>query len=299
MGNTIIRAQRSSEKPYFSTSRAAAQNKDLTFEARGMLWYLLSKPDDWSVNIADLQQQCGRDKVYRLLAELRTAGYLSRTEQIQREDGTFSKVVYTVREEPLPEKPYTVQPYTENQDALQKKEDKGQTTEKASVFNDKAVENGVIPAPEQETAPAEPEPVKVQPHIALIDAYWSGLPGGQPIGEDYPRHVKLASKAVEAVTPYQIQQFMAALYDPATDIFEYKRWHHKVIPFEDVLKLILPWLKEHPAMVAPDPNAPKRPIIILPHAETLEERMARAAKIREEWAANKEARLAQEKLRGR
>lgn len=126
MGTTIIRAQRSSEKPYFSTSRAAAQNKELTFEARGMLWYLLSKPDDWTVNIADLQQQCGRDKVYRLLAELRTAGYLARTDQMQRDDGTFSKVVYTVREEPLPEKPYTDEPYTENQDALQKRENKGQ-----------------------------------------------------------------------------------------------------------------------------------------------------------------------------
>jgi hypothetical protein len=85
----------------------------------------------------------------------------------------------------------------------------------------------------------------IQPHVALIDAYWSGLPGGQPISEDYPRHVRLASKAVGKITPEQITAFMADLYDPKTEVFTYRQWHHKVIPFEDVIKLIKPWIAEH------------------------------------------------------
>ena len=45
------------EKGYSVLSNIPATDKDLSFEARGMLWYLLTKPDDWIVRDFDLINQ--------------------------------------------------------------------------------------------------------------------------------------------------------------------------------------------------------------------------------------------------
>lgn len=81
------------------------EDKRLSWEARGLLVYLLSKKDDWVVQIKDLINQTrgclgvrsGRDKVYKLLKELRCAGYLWR--DYSRCGGTFAGVEYVVSEE--------------------------------------------------------------------------------------------------------------------------------------------------------------------------------------------------------
>lgn len=92
--NTIVRAKRS-ETPYFMMSRATAQDEKLSWAARGILTYLLSKPDDWRINVKDLQQGCGRDKVYGLLDELINNRYIVRSKT--------QSVEYMVHEVPLPE----------------------------------------------------------------------------------------------------------------------------------------------------------------------------------------------------
>jgi len=101
-----------------------------------MLWYLLSKPDDWSVSVSDLmiKGKAGRDKIYSILAELKDQGYLSRQKQ-RRDDGTFEWGPYYVHEvpvktdenQPYPEKPDTdepdtVEPDTVNTEILQNKD---------------------------------------------------------------------------------------------------------------------------------------------------------------------------------
>lgn len=87
-------------------SAECIEDKRLSWESRGLLIYLLSKQDSWVVQIKDLinqTKQCigvrsGRDKVYKLLKELRCAGYLWR--DYARTGGTFSGVEYVVSEEP-------------------------------------------------------------------------------------------------------------------------------------------------------------------------------------------------------
>lgn len=107
----IRRAEHSAENRYFLMSRATAQDRELTYEARGVLAYLLSKPADWIVQVTDLQQDgCGRDKVYRILKELEACHYLKR--EFIRENGIIRGIEYLVSEEPFTEKPYTAQPYT-------------------------------------------------------------------------------------------------------------------------------------------------------------------------------------------
>lgn len=108
---TIIRTQHGKENPYFQMSRATAQNRELTWEARGMMSYFLSKPDDWDIKISDLQQKCGRDKVNATIKELEQAGYL-RKERDRRPDGTYGAVAYRVYEHPLTENPLVDEPLT-------------------------------------------------------------------------------------------------------------------------------------------------------------------------------------------
>jgi hypothetical protein len=91
------------ETPYFQMQRAAAQDARLSWEATGLLAYLLSKPDGWEVNGRAIarERSAGREKVGRILKELRTFGYL-RLVRLKTEDGRFAWETW-VEEEPRPD----------------------------------------------------------------------------------------------------------------------------------------------------------------------------------------------------
>jgi hypothetical protein len=65
---------------FTTVSNSMACDKSLSWEARGLLLYLLSRPDGWEVQRGDLinQSPAGRDKVQGILRELESAGYLVR-----------------------------------------------------------------------------------------------------------------------------------------------------------------------------------------------------------------------------
>lgn len=112
---TIIRGKHDSDNPYFVASRASAQDEQLTYDARGLLFYLLSKPDDWVIRIDDLRRAgCGRDKVYRIIDELVKAGYMTPRSKRQDDKGRWIWTPHRLYERPYPENPYTDCPYTEN-----------------------------------------------------------------------------------------------------------------------------------------------------------------------------------------
>lgn len=98
---TIIRVNHKA-LPYFLVARSVAQNTALSYEALGLLVYLLSKPDDWQVQPEALKRQgTGRASVYKLLKELREAGHVQRV--VQRDDKKhITKFEYVIYEEPLP-----------------------------------------------------------------------------------------------------------------------------------------------------------------------------------------------------
>lgn len=103
----IIRTPRSSEHPYFIMARLSAQDETLSWDALGVLTYLLSKPDDWEVRPGDLRKRCGRDKVYALINELIDARYMKRIE-LRDSAQRVTSIYYKVYESPLPEKPEVV-----------------------------------------------------------------------------------------------------------------------------------------------------------------------------------------------
>ena len=76
MSNTIVRAPR--RHRFVIIDQRAIEDTRLSWAARGLLGYLLSRPDDWKVLINDLRKRgdLGRDGIYRLLRELRDTGYV-------------------------------------------------------------------------------------------------------------------------------------------------------------------------------------------------------------------------------
>lgn len=101
---SIIRAVRKTQ--FYVLPTATIEDDRLSWEARGMLVYLLQKPDHWNADVTHLigrtkhclGKSAGRDKVYSILKELRMAGYVYRT--FRRVGGEFKGVDYEVSEEP-------------------------------------------------------------------------------------------------------------------------------------------------------------------------------------------------------
>ncbi len=85
-------------------SRVGLEDARLSWKARGLLAYLLSKPDNWNVMIAHLVKQApdGRDSVMSGLRELRQAGYIV-SSRSRSETGTFDGWDTEVHEEPVAE----------------------------------------------------------------------------------------------------------------------------------------------------------------------------------------------------
>ena len=75
----IIRERRPNR--YVVIPNEAVQNHALSFKARGVLAYLLSQPDHWTISgtaLAKMAAQDGREAIRTALVELEKAGYLSR-----------------------------------------------------------------------------------------------------------------------------------------------------------------------------------------------------------------------------
>jgi len=114
MSNTIIRAPRRDR--FVVMDQRAVEDGRLSWAARGLLCYLLSRPDDWKVLVNDLRKRgnLGRDGIYRLLRELRTVGY-ARFLRLRDKNGRIRGGIYIIREvadSPDPELPDTVLPQT-------------------------------------------------------------------------------------------------------------------------------------------------------------------------------------------
>ncbi len=89
---TIFRETRRGR--YFQASTAGAQDSRLSWRARGLLSYLMSKPKNWAVTFSDLLRQgdVGRDTMQQMLKELEDLHYLSRARS-RKAKGQFEYVL--------------------------------------------------------------------------------------------------------------------------------------------------------------------------------------------------------------
>lgn len=108
----IIRVQHR-RHPYVVIDRRPLEDERLSWAARGLLGYLLAKPDDGQLRVSDLCRRgdLGRDGVRRLLQQLRDLGYL-RCEQVRDERGRGAGYDYTVLEVPHAPRPGSPEPAT-------------------------------------------------------------------------------------------------------------------------------------------------------------------------------------------
>ena len=105
---TIVRVSHGLD-PYAVIDRRPLEDDRLSWAARGVLSYLLAKPDDWQLRIEDLRRRgdLGRDALYRLLKQLRTHGYVERR-VLRDPKGRIAEVEYIVREVPSAAQPQPV-----------------------------------------------------------------------------------------------------------------------------------------------------------------------------------------------
>lgn len=95
---TIRRGVRNAR--YTPVPNIVFEDDRLSMEARWLLGYLLSKPDNWIVVIGDIikKGKCGRDKARKMIAELVEFGYAEREQS--REDGKFGASMLVIFDEP-------------------------------------------------------------------------------------------------------------------------------------------------------------------------------------------------------
>lgn len=111
----ITRAPRPTSN-FYLLDKAISEDKRLSWAARGLLIFLLGKPDNWTVSPAALvnetagsSRSVGRDGVYAILKELKDVGHL-RMVGNRSEGGTFSGADYLVSESPQTPFPGAVDP---------------------------------------------------------------------------------------------------------------------------------------------------------------------------------------------
>lgn len=102
--DSIIRVQKTER--YSVISNAILEDKRLSYKAKGILVYLLTKPNDWKARIRDISNNStdGRDSVLSGIRELKECGYI---EQVKRRDkhGKIFATETVIREEPLHRNP--------------------------------------------------------------------------------------------------------------------------------------------------------------------------------------------------
>lgn len=89
---------------YYMAHKYYVEDTRLSFKAKGIMSYLLSKPDDWTIYQAEVAKASkdGKASVRSAFNELLELGYLTR-EVARKENGDFNGYTYTLYEIPVNE----------------------------------------------------------------------------------------------------------------------------------------------------------------------------------------------------
>lgn len=205
---SIIRAPRPETK-FYTLDKSISEDSRLSWASRGLLIFLLGKPDHWEVSVRHLINQTkdaigkasGRDAVRVLLKELEAAGYLT-VDRARNDSGVFNGMAYTVCERPIDVAPGAENPGVEPPQ-----------TENPGPDN---------PSPE-EPSPENPPLVKNDLHQLIEDAGNNDLEhSGQPADAGLPSGQKLAVIEVKTGARFQIPADMPGPKDPTCKTF--KAW---------------------------------------------------------------------------
>lgn len=164
----IIHVVHNFENPYVMLSRETVNDSTLSWAARGMLAYLLSKPDDWMVRMRDLERQSpvGYQATATILRELMAHGYVKRERKVGPNKGRFvwETTVYEVPIMPETIDGPTIPPSTTNGQA-------GDIPSSDSTNYQTGMSTSLLaPSGAEDVQPAEPEPVALTAGVLFDQA---------------------------------------------------------------------------------------------------------------------------------
>jgi hypothetical protein len=165
------------------TARAVAQDTNLSLDERGLLWYILSLPDDWVAHPMQLGKVNGiksKTKIYGVFKRLMQAGYCERKDI--RKDGRHETTIYMFYEdkqqrliELYKDKPEEEQLPKKQEPELQdpKKQDpeKQDTTDNISIQKKKKKRNASLPSIEFDYETNEFVNIDEDDVLSWIDLY--------------------------------------------------------------------------------------------------------------------------------
>jgi len=101
-GKTIFKVEKNKDNPFVMIDRRPIENSTLSWRAKGVLTYLISRPENWIVRLGDLVKRSpdGVFAVRAALKELSKAGHITRREE-RDESGRFKQYVLEVHEIPV------------------------------------------------------------------------------------------------------------------------------------------------------------------------------------------------------
>ncbi len=99
---SIVRISHNKENPYVMLNKGGLEDKNLSWAAKGLWAYLISRPDHWNVSVKHLSKIYdgiggGETAIYSLLNELIENGYCTRI-KAKDSNGTFLPIEYVVQE---------------------------------------------------------------------------------------------------------------------------------------------------------------------------------------------------------
>lgn len=98
---SIIRVVKNKDNPYLIMNKTCIYDPRLSLKAKGLLVYLLSKPDNWYVNTLDISRHSsnGIKSIWSAINELIKFGYMYK-HQFRSDNGRYASYNYLVYEDP-------------------------------------------------------------------------------------------------------------------------------------------------------------------------------------------------------
>ena len=84
---------------YEAINRSSAEDRKLSLKAKGVMFYFLSKPDNWRGQLYDIVSNCtdGRTSAQSAIRELKAAGYIETITVV--EEGLIKRRYYRIYDE--------------------------------------------------------------------------------------------------------------------------------------------------------------------------------------------------------
>jgi hypothetical protein len=100
--NDVFIIKHKRERDYMTLYNDCVNDENLSAESLAFLVYVMSKPEDWRVNLRNLSNRfkIGRDKTDRIIKELCLFGYMKR-DQSRTDDGSFSRLLIYASDKPV------------------------------------------------------------------------------------------------------------------------------------------------------------------------------------------------------